>query len=158
MSKATQTVKAKQPRDLVLCCEACSMIIHERVLHVLYETTLPPELVRIASCYEGFIPDRVGLNFPWVGETYDYVIVYPKKDPYRIREHEERHARFFMDKSFHDKVMDKWNRLTDFEQRKIERYYASLGYPLHVIIDEWQADNTFLTQPVGCRKKRTCKP
>lgn len=133
-------------------------MIHERVMHVVYEKSVPVPLLELANEYEGFIPGRVGLNFPWNGATYDYVIVYPKKDPHRVREHEERHARFFMDKSYRESVMNEWNRLTDIARQKIEKYYASLGYPSHVVVDEWQADNTFLTHPVGRRKNKTSKP
>ena len=124
-------------------------MVKNRVLHVKYDTTIPVRWQQMASAYEGDIPFRKGLNFPasfltdvvpFSIDSFDYVIMYPTRDPHHIRNHEERHARFCMDQQYSKQVHRAWNRLSWTCQQKWIKYYRSLGYPDQVIVDEWQAD------------------
>jgi len=121
------------------------------LLRIIYEkwADIPSYIIESANCYEGLIPHRIGLNFPacFLPQSVQdchpgiqYVIVYPRRDPSHVRQHEENHARYFFDEMYRKKVHREWSRLPTHIQRKWKKYYQSLGYPEHVWIDEWQAD------------------
>lgn len=54
--------------------------------------------------------------------------------------HELRHARFFVDSSYKEYVFKIWyERLNDIQREHITGFLSRLGYPKHVIVDEFQA-------------------
>lgn len=126
--------------------------VANRILHVVYAAQPPRWLQDLATEYEGDISYRVGINFPLkpahtslsclkclrVHGEFEYVIGYVASDPFMQR-HEQLHADFYLDARYRQQVERQWNKMNPIEREKIEKRLASLGYPPHVYMDEWQA-------------------
>ena len=132
--------------------------VKDRVLHVVYDSkvSLPDDIEKIASFYEGHVAGRVGFNFPMkvvneyksrakkdtcvsaYAEKADYVIVYKKGDII-TKKHELQHAKFFMDSSFQEEVALLWKRFSTRFQERATNMLKKMNYPDHVLLDEFQA-------------------
>lgn len=132
--------------------------VKERVLHVVYDAknSLPDDIEKIASFYEGHVSGRVGFNFPMKAvneyktrakkdtcvsaytEKADYVIVYKKGDII-TKKHELQHAKFFMDSSFREEVVLLWKCFSARFQERATNMLKKMNYPDHVLLDEFQA-------------------
>jgi hypothetical protein len=133
--------------------------VKDRVLHIVYDAknSIPDDIEKIASFYEGHVSGRVGFNFPMkvvneyksrekkkdicisvYTEQADYVIVYKKGDVI-TKKHELQHAKFFMDSSFRDEVAMLWKRFSKRFQERATNMLKKMNYPDHVLLDEFQA-------------------
>lgn len=132
--------------------------VHHRVLHLLYgsQDTLPAECIALANEYEGYVPGRVGLNFPMsiaartalflpYQSAVDYIIVYRKGD-LATKRHELQHARYFMEEDYRRAVQQEWDSWTDAYREKVIRVLTKqMNYPadsLDRLMDEYQAYQT----------------
>ena len=130
-----------------------SSFVHHRVLHIIYRTLhdITDTIHMIANAYEGYIPGRIGFNFPMrlVKELYptsdmaqydaDYVIVYKKGD-IDTKRHEAQHAKYDMDPAFKKDVQVLWDSSSKHFQEKVSSTLRRMNYPdtLH-LLDEFQA-------------------
>jgi hypothetical protein len=132
--------------------------VKDRILHVVYDAknSLPNDIEKIASFYEGHVSGRVGYNFPMktvieyksrsknetcvsaYTEKADYVIVYKKGDII-TKKHELQHAKFFMDSSYREEVALLWKRFSSRFQERATNMLKKMNYPDHVLLDEFQA-------------------
>ena len=102
----------------------------------------------ISNEYEGrSMTNRIGHNFPSSFIPKDHIL-FPFKDKSRYvlgitsqasLPHELLHAKFFMDKSYHDEQCTEWKSYKQETRDKITAFLKRLGYPDSVIIDEYQA-------------------
>lgn len=136
-------------------------IERDQILHVMYEKSIeqvPSSILEICNRYEGAIQGRMGCNFPMsfvrnhlpqhtLLRTYPttvYVILYKKGD--RLTKlHELQHARYHMDAAFRDQVQLLWKSIHPNSQAKILMLLRKMGYPEHVLLDEFQA--YYYTEP-----------
>jgi hypothetical protein len=123
-----------------------------KILHVKYSSReIPPDLDDLGSIYEGYIENRVGVNLPMrvlkavypghrlTKHEADYIIVYPDWDRNHTRNHELRHAHYFLDKEYRKRVTKEWENLSSLNREKICKKLQQLGYSPEVHCDEWQA-------------------
>ena len=101
----------------------------------------------ISNLYEGVINNREGHNFPvdiipkgHILEKFKskckYVIgIYNNKSI----KHELLHAEYYINEEYKKKVNKEWEELKPKVREHIIGYLKKLGYPDHVIIDEYQA-------------------
>jgi hypothetical protein len=94
------------------------------------------EMEKFASAYEGYVPGRIGYNFP--NDDGSYTIAYIKGD-YATKMHELRHARYYLDSQYRNEVNKIWSLLDNDTKRTIERFLKRCGYSESVLIDEFQA-------------------
>jgi len=66
------------------------------------------ELQRSANIYEGYIPGRIGFNFP--NANGSYTIAYIKGDIH-TKKHELLHAKYYINAEYRKYVRDLWNSL-----------------------------------------------
>ena len=132
---------------------------HEKdnILHVIYSSSIdeiPADLLSICDAYEGPIKGRVGCNFPmsFVREkkhtsaflnqiqtpSTEYVIIYKKSD-ILTKQHELQHANYALQPVHRDAVLTLWNSLHPSCQQRIQGMLRKMGYPDHVLLDEFQA-------------------
>lgn len=118
-----------------------------RILHLVYEkeiTEIPSEILAMADAYEGHIKGRIGCNFPVVtshplfDHAIKYVIIYKKTDRL-TKQHELQHARYYLDEGFRQEVLHLWNAIDPRSQTQILALLKRMGYPEHVLMDEFQA-------------------
>lgn len=58
----------------------------------------------------------------------------------QTKAHELRHAKYFVDAAYRAFIMDMWHhQLSDKERITVVGFLTRLGYPKHVMIDEFQA-------------------
>ena len=126
--------------------------VQDNILHIKYSSHfIPPALDDLGSMYEGYIENRIGVNLPMrvlkvvspghrlTNYQADYIIIYPDWDRNQTRNHELRHALYFIDKEYRKKVTKAWDRLDPIEKEKICKKLQILGYSPEVYCDEWQA-------------------
>jgi hypothetical protein len=121
--------------------------IDNRILHLVYEkdiTEISEEILAMADAYEGHIKGRIGCNFPaqtthpLFQPTTRYVIIYKKSD--RLTKlHELQHARYYLDEGFRQEVQTLWDNIHPRSQKQILELLKRMGYPDHVLLDEFQA-------------------
>ena len=129
---------------------ARKVFVQDRVLHVVYSSpVIPPDLDDLGTLYEGYVENRIGVNLPMYAlkavspgdrlcaHEADYIVCYPDWDRNHTRNHELRHAKYFMDKSYRKKIQKEWEQLP--ERDRVSKKLAQLGYPEEVHCDEWQA-------------------
>jgi hypothetical protein len=128
--------------------------IHHRVLHIIYREIhdISDIIYDIANAYEGFIPGRIGFNFPMrlVKKLHptctiakydaDYVIVYKKGD-IATKRHEVQHAKYDMDPSYRKDIQTLWDSLSINFQEKVRSTLGRMNYPDRpsLLLDEFQA-------------------
>lgn len=123
----------------------------DNVLHIIFnEQQIPSELDDLGTLYEGKVEGRIGVNLPmYILRQYqpehkfskydaEYIICYPEWDK-SVLEHEELHARYFLDKEYRKSVRRAWKECSPEYQRKVFQKMMSMGYPEEVWLDEWQA-------------------
>jgi hypothetical protein len=129
-----------------------NLFVEQRILHVCYSCpTLPSDLDDLGTLYEGYLENRIGVNLPMrvlkavepqhklCAYDADYIICYPDWDRHHTRNHELRHAAYFLDKTYRKKVDREWEELSSEERLKISKKLSTLGYSPEVHCDEWQA-------------------
>lgn len=135
----------------------------DKTLHVIYKNIkdIPSYINIISNEYEGKIKDRIGLNFPisFVDKceknkkitkkdadhikkyNIKYVIVYKKGDII-TKNHEELHAKYYIDGEYKQKVKEYWNSLSNTSKEKVLKLLEKMKYPKdneEILIDEFQA-------------------
>jgi hypothetical protein len=117
--------------------------VHHRVLHIIYRTIhdITSTIYAIANTYEGFIPGRIGFNFPMrlVRKLHptsdmaqydaDYVIVYKKGD-IATKRHEVQHAKYDMDPVYKKDVQTLWDSFSTEMQEKVRSTLRRMNYPV----------------------------
>ncbi len=116
------------------------------------------ELECLASEYEGNMKGRVGFNFPitkkmklpkWLqsytntkentkNKEIKYLIAYKNGDVATLK-HELQHAKYYLDTAFREKVKEIWESLSESVQSTVKGMLTRMGYPEHVMMDEFQA-------------------
>ena len=108
-------------------------------------------MLNCSARYEGE-NEFIGFNFPSTiisnqeplfyfllkNNDISYVIGYKKDDESTLL-HELRHARFYMDQSYKNKVIKYWYQLPFDKRLLIKTSLLEKGYQDHVMIDEFQA-------------------
>ncbi len=119
------------------------LIIHFEGNKSKMNTILDP----ISNAYEGVLNNREGHNFPssYIPKSHilhkykdqcTYVIgVYNGKSI----AHELLHARFYMDISYKNRIIQEWNELSATKRDYLVSFLKRLGYSDSVLIDEYQA-------------------
>jgi hypothetical protein len=133
-----------------------TITVEDKVIHCIYNSSDQiEELVKIADEYEGKISGRYGMNFPIsiikktnnsniikkilkLNELAEYVIVYKKGD-YKTKLHELQHAKYYLDAKFREDVKKLWDSLQGKYKSNIIYMLKKMGYPDHVLLDEFQA-------------------
>jgi len=105
-------------------------------------------LDEISNKYEGKImTNRLGHNFPSSFIPKDHIL-FPYKDKCKYvlgitsqttLPHELLHAKFFLDKNYHDQQCTIWKSYKQETRDKITIFLKKLGYSDNIIIDEYQA-------------------
>lgn len=126
--------------------------VKDRVLHVTYFCRqIPLELDDLGTIYEGYVPNRIGVNLPMKVlkdlmpknrlciHDADYIICYPSWDRNYTMRHELLHAKFYMDDTYRKRIQREWEELSKVDREKISKKLFSLGYKEEVHCDEWQA-------------------
>ena len=126
------------------------------ILHVRYNdrdrsSDKMRDLECLASEYEGNMKGRVGFNFPltpdmklpkWlkphINKEIKYLIAYKKGDVATLK-HELQHAKYYLDIEFRSKVDEIWESLSESVQFTVKAMLTKMGYPEHVMMDEFQA-------------------
>ncbi|GAB5035162.1 Hypothetical protein NocV09_02400380 [Nannochloropsis oceanica] len=67
-----------------------------------------------------------------------YLIAYLKND-YATKQHELRHARFFLDEGYRSACLEAWARLSEKQKKYVSSFLSRLGYHEDVHVDEFQA-------------------
>lgn len=67
-----------------------------------------------------------------------YLIAYLKND-YATKQHELRHARFFLDEGYRSACLDAWAQLSEKQKTYVSSFLSRLGYHEDVHVDEFQA-------------------
>ena len=67
-----------------------------------------------------------------------YLIAYMEGD-HETMEHEERHARYYIDAAYRHSVQDQWRRLPFKQRQQVEKKLKGMKYIPSVWIDEFQA-------------------
>jgi hypothetical protein len=129
---------------------------NDHIIHIIYDKYNEiKELEPIAEKYEGKINGRYGFNFPFniiksiniKSKLVDkiikynqalYVIVYKKGD-IMTKKHELQHAKYYVDNEFRESVKKLWDSFDCKYKTKIILMLQKMGYPEHVMIDEFQA-------------------
>ena len=133
-----------------------TFVSNQRNLHYHYDNpVLGEEVLRASIRYEG-ANQFVGFNIPisviTPKETYlfllltlhpklKYIISYLDGD-IDVIEHELRHARFYIDKEYHDRVQRSWDHLKHSDPKEYQRIIQELvrkQYDPRVFMDEFQA-------------------
>jgi hypothetical protein len=139
-----------------------NITVEDRIVHCVYKSVDQiKDLEKIADDYEGKISGRYGMNFPISiihkskyncnsniikqilkytesVESADYVIVYKKGD-YQTKMHELQHAKYYLDAKFRQNVKQLWDSLQDKYKSNVIFMLKKMGYPDHVLLDEFQA-------------------
>ena len=132
-----------------------TITVEDRIIHCIYKSVDQIEdLVKIADEYEGKISGRYGMNFPIsiikktksniikeilkYTKSAEYVIVYKKGD-YKTKMHELQHAKYYIDAKFREDVKQLWDSLQSKYKSNIIYMLKKMGYPDHVLLDEFQA-------------------
>lgn len=108
--------------------------LHEIVFHDI--SKMSEEMEKYSVKYEGYIPGRIGYNFP--NEDGSYTIAYLKGD-YATKMHELRHAMYYLDSDYRNYINNLWSSLDDNTKRIIECFLKRCGYAESIFIDEFQA-------------------
>jgi hypothetical protein len=102
----------------------------------------------LSNNYEGILKNRQGHNFPakFIPDKSHMLSEYKSSCEYVIgmynpsgMAHELLHAKYYIDQSYRNKIIQEWNGLTKFQQTHITQFLKSIGYSEQVIIDEYQA-------------------
>ena len=126
--------------------------VQKRILHIIYDviTELPDIIYTAANAHEGYIPDRVGFNFPMkilqqfksplTKYEADYVITYRAND-LNTKRHELQHAKYDMDIEYQKKVHCLWKSFSTSFQNSILQKLRNTKYPDNprILMDEFQA-------------------
>lgn len=131
--------------------------VEGEILHVRYNdregksSKEIKDLECLASEYEGNMKGRVGFNFPiapkmklpqWlqphINKEIKYLIAYKDGDV-ATKQHELQHAKYYLDTAFRAKVKEIWDSLSESVQSTISGMLIKMGYPEHVMMDEFQA-------------------
>jgi hypothetical protein len=67
-----------------------------------------------------------------------YLIAYLKND-YATKQHELRHARFFLDEGYRSACLEAWTQLPEKQKTYVSSFLSRLGYHEEVHVDEFQA-------------------
>jgi len=67
-----------------------------------------------------------------------YLIAYLKND-YATKQHELRHARFFLDEGYRSACLEAWAQLSEKQKKYVSSFLSRLGYHEDVHVDEFQA-------------------
>ncbi len=101
----------------------------------------------ISNAYEGVLNNREGHNFPSSYIPKNHMLHKYKNDcTYVIGvyngksiAHELLHARFYMDISYKNRIIQEWNELSATKRDYLVFFLKRLGYSDAVLIDEYQA-------------------
>lgn len=94
------------------------------------------EMKKKASDYEGYVPGRIGYNFP--NKDGSYTIAHVKGDIH-TKNHELRHAEYYFNEQYRNAVNDLWSSLDEDTKHTIEQFLKRCGYCQAVFVDEFQA-------------------
>lgn len=123
--------------------------VENRIVHCIYDSIEEiSDLNKVADEYEGKISGRYGMNFPLsiikkseilkYKKSADYVIVYKKGD-IQTKKHELQHAKYYLDAKFREDVKLLWDSLKEKYKSNVLFMLKKMGYPKHVMLDEFQA-------------------
>ena len=132
--------------------------VKDGVLHIVYQEKkdIDDEIIFFANAYEGYIPERIGFNFPveemikhdarhpfvkqCLKDQVKYVIVYKKGDVLTMN-HELCHAKYGMDEKYRKDVSTLWESLSDKYKKNVKYMLKRMKYPEKdtIILDEFQA-------------------
>ncbi len=101
----------------------------------------------ISNAYEGVLNNREGHNFPSSYIPKNHILYKYKNDCIYVIgvyngksiAHELLHARFYMDISYKNQIIQEWNELIDTKRNYLISFLKRLGYSDAVLIDEYQA-------------------
>jgi hypothetical protein len=101
----------------------------------------------ISNVYEGVIINRIGHNFPIEFVPENHILsTYKKSVKYVIAisnfknlKHEMLHAKYYLDKTYRDKIIDEFNSLDQDKRSHIQNVLTKMSYPEDKWIDEYQA-------------------
>jgi hypothetical protein len=131
------------------------ILVEDRIIHCIYDSIEEiKDLDKVADDYEGKIPGRYGMNFPIsiikksdspiikeiikYKNSAEYVIMYKKGD-FQTKKHELQHAKYYIDATFREDVKILWDSLKDKYKSNVMFMLNKMGYPEHVLLDEFQA-------------------
>lgn len=101
----------------------------------------------ISNIYEGVLVNREGHNFPSSYIPKSHILYKYKNDSVYVIgvyngksvNHELLHARFYMDISYKNRIIQEWNELPATKRDYLVSFLKRLGYSDAVLIDEYQA-------------------
>ena len=131
------------------------LIVEDQIVHCIYDSVEEiNDLNKVADEYEGKISGRYGMNFPLniikksdsniikeilkYKKSAEYIIVYKKGD-IQTKKHELQHAKYYLDAKFREEVKLLWDSLKDKYKSNVLFMLKKMGYPDHVVLDEFQA-------------------